>query len=119
MENNLDKYFRDNLSNRKFEPSEADWLGAEQLLEANERRRKRRGLIWWFAGGGLVLGLMVTALFLLNYGDKKDAHESPVSIAQGAGETPTNSSIVVDEQGLKNSNDSINIGNINSNNKAS
>ncbi len=62
MENNLDKYFRDNLSNRKFEPSEANWLAAERLLEANEKRRKRRGIFWWFFTGFVGLSVIVATL---------------------------------------------------------
>lgn len=58
MENNLDKYFRDNLSDRKFELKDEYWLGAQQLLEADERRRKRRGLFWWFGGGMALLALV-------------------------------------------------------------
>ena len=46
MENNLDKYFKDNLHDRKFEMKEEYWLGAEKLLEAQERRRKRRGIFF-------------------------------------------------------------------------
>lgn len=55
MENNLDKYFRDNLHDRKFELKEEYWLGAEKLLEADEKRRKRRGFFWWFFSGTLLL----------------------------------------------------------------
>ncbi len=69
MENNLDKYFRDNLSDRKFELKDEYWLGAQQLLEADERRRKRRGLFWWFGGGMAVLALV--ALGWVFWGEKE------------------------------------------------
>lgn len=56
MENNLDKYFKDNLHDRKFEMKEDYWLAAEKLLDAQDKRRKRRVFFWWFnAGAGLLL----------------------------------------------------------------
>lgn len=66
MENNLDKYFRDNLNDRKFEFKDEYWLGAQQLLEADERRRKRRGLFWWFGGGLALLGLVSLGWVILS-----------------------------------------------------
>lgn len=59
MENNLDKYFRDNLHDRQFEMKEAFWLGAEKMLEQQEARRKRRGLFWWLGGGSALLAVAV------------------------------------------------------------
>ncbi|MBI1227646.1 MAG: outer membrane beta-barrel protein [Bacteroidetes bacterium] len=60
MENNLDKYFKDNLHDRKFEMKEEYWLGAEKLLDAQDKRRKRRVVFWWFGGG---LGALILVGF--------------------------------------------------------
>jgi len=65
MENKLDKYFKDNLHDRKFEMKEDYWLAAEKLLDAQDERRKRRVFFWWFnAGAGLLL-LAGLAWFIL------------------------------------------------------
>ncbi len=69
MENNLDKYFRDNLDDRRFEMKEEYWLGAEKLLDEQDRRRKRRVGFWWFGGG---LSVLVLALLAWLFFGKKD-----------------------------------------------
>lgn len=63
MQNDLDKYFRDNLEGRQFELKEAYWQQAQQLLADDERRRRRKAWFWW-SGGAMVL-LLVLAFFLL------------------------------------------------------
>lgn len=74
MENNLDKYFRDNLHDRRFEMKEEYWLGAEKLLDAQDERRRRRLLFWWSGGGlGILLLIGLAWLVLAKEGPEKPA----------------------------------------------
>ncbi|MEK7253770.1 MAG: hypothetical protein AAB316_03435, partial [Bacteroidota bacterium] len=54
MENNLDRFFRENLSERQFEFKDEYWQEAEKLLDANKRRRRRALIFWWLGGAALV-----------------------------------------------------------------
>ncbi len=74
MENKLDKYFKDNLHNRKFEMNEEYWLSAEKLLNAQDKRRKRRVIFWWFSGGLGALLLVGFGFWVLG----KNGGEKPV-----------------------------------------
>lgn len=80
MENNLDKYFKDKLHDRKFEMKEDFWLGAEMLLDAQDSRRKRRIMFWWFGGGLGVLMLLGIALWFLNKNEAEKPVQSSVNI---------------------------------------
>lgn len=75
MENNLDKYFRDQLNDRKFEPREAYWLEAKAMLETTERRRKRKLFFWWFSSG---IGL-IALLALAWWGIGKEPAAKPIA----------------------------------------
>lgn len=57
MSNDIDKLFKDQLSNRSFEWKEAYWEEAEAAIIAAEKaRRKRRFFFFfWLTGGGVVL----------------------------------------------------------------
>ncbi len=81
MENNLDKYFKDNLHDRRFEVKEEHWLGAEKLLDEQERRRRRRGLFWWFGGGLAVLALVALGGWLLGKNGGERPAENPAGVA--------------------------------------
>lgn len=69
MENKLDKYFRTNLQDQRFELKEEYWLGAQKLLEEQDRLRTRRVAFWWF-GSGLAVAILV--LFLWCFFGKND-----------------------------------------------
>lgn len=61
MENNFDKYFKDNLDNRKFEMKPEFWEEAEALIVADEKRRGWLGFMKWF---GLLLLVSVASFFI-------------------------------------------------------
>ena len=61
MENNFDKYFKDNLDNRKFEMKPEFWEEAEALIVADEKRRGWLGFMKWF---GLLLLVSVVSFFI-------------------------------------------------------
>jgi len=61
MENNFDKYFKDNLDNRKFEMKPEFWEEAEALIVADEKRRGWLGFMKWF---GLILLVSVASFFI-------------------------------------------------------
>ncbi|MCF8246977.1 MAG: PorT family protein [Saprospiraceae bacterium] len=84
MENNLDKYFRDNLHDSKFEMKEEYWLGAEKLLDEQYRLRKRRVGYWWFGSG---LGVLVLALLAWLVFGKNDGTNTS-NLASGMANNP-------------------------------
>ena len=88
MENKLDKYFRDNLHDRRFEMKEEYWLGAEKLLDEQDRRRKRRVGFWWFGGGSAMVVLMLLGWWLLG---KNDGANPSAPTSQRAEKTPATS----------------------------
>ena len=98
MENNLDKYFKDNLHGRKFEMKEEFWLGAEKLLEAQERRRKRRGIFWWFGGGLAVLSLVALGWWFLGENGIANQAVVPSKIAEQTQTPNSEASPVFDEK---------------------
>ncbi len=81
MENNLDKFFRDNLHDRKFEPKAEDWLGAEKLIDAQDYRRKRRSIFWWFFNNVMVLSLFAGLFIWNNVRSNKQAVKNETEIA--------------------------------------
>jgi hypothetical protein len=62
MENKLDKYFRTNLQDQRFELKEEYWLGAQKLLDEQDQLRTRRVAFWWF-GSGLAVAILVLLLW--------------------------------------------------------
>ncbi|GEM_PF-5018309 len=85
MDKNLDKIFKDSLHDRRFEMKESDWLGAEKLLEADERRRNRGGLLWWMGGGLALLSLGI--LLALGFGGN-EATDAPNNIGENNAQAP-------------------------------
>lgn len=81
MENKLDKYFRTNLQDQRFELKEEYWLGAQKLLEEQDRLRTRRVAFWWF-GSGLAVAILV--LFLWCFFGKNDRNIPLASNAKKA-----------------------------------
>lgn len=57
MSNDIDKLFKDQLSNRSFEWKEAYWEEAEAAIIAAEKSRRKRRFIFffWLTGGGVAL----------------------------------------------------------------
>ncbi len=100
MENNLDKYFQDKLHERKFEMKEEYWLGAQKLLEADERKRKRRVLFWWFSGGlGLLLVGLMGWLLLGENGTDRASTNPTQQVASEGGPVAQNGQAVQPEKG--------------------
>lgn len=71
MQNNLDKYFKENLDHRQFEMKDAYWEQAQKLLEEDEKKRRRRIIGWWSGGIFAVLFLMIGAYYFKPYGKSK------------------------------------------------
>lgn len=84
MENKLDKYFRTNLQDQRFEMKEEHWLDAQKLLEEQEQLRTRRVAFWWF-GSGLAVAILV--LLLWCFGGKNDSNIPSASNAKIAAKT--------------------------------
>jgi hypothetical protein len=56
MKNNLDRLFKEKLSEREFEFKETYWQQAEQLLDASHTHKRRA--FWWWSGAVVVLLLL-------------------------------------------------------------
>ncbi|MBK9017696.1 MAG: hypothetical protein IPM82_28655 [Saprospiraceae bacterium] len=79
MENNLDKYFKDNLHDRKFEMKEG--TGSERKnCSKPTSAGVSAGLFWWFGGGGRA-GAGGAWLVALGKNGGAQGAENPVGIA--------------------------------------
>jgi hypothetical protein len=100
MSNDIDKLFKDQLSNRSFEWKEAYWEEAEKAIIAAEKdRRKRRFFFFfWLTGGGVALA---SALLLwLWLGNRSfDLGSFPIELLPGAS-APVESPMEPDQSDL-------------------
>ncbi|MFZ2899523.1 MAG: hypothetical protein WA004_12915 [Saprospiraceae bacterium] len=85
MSKDIDKLFKDQLSNRSFEWKEAYWEEAEKAIVAAEKaKRKRRFFFFfWLTGGGVALAsALLLGLWLTN--QSFDLGSFPIDLLPGA-----------------------------------